>query len=57
MTIMVEMHFHWCREEDEKEGLLKVLAATIDDCLEVAGEELEDAGLTITDYYQIEGDE
>ena len=54
---MVEMNFHWDREEDEKEGLVKISAPTIDDCLEIAEDELEGAGLTITDYYQIEGDE
>lgn len=50
---MVEMRFHWYNEETEKEGTVKVSAPTLQDCIEIAEEEIEVAGLVITDYYQI----
>ncbi|AZV43661.1 hypothetical protein BAOM_3052 [Peribacillus asahii] len=50
---MVEMRFHWWNEDAEKEGTVKVSAPTVEDCIEIAEDEIEGAGLTITDYYVI----
>lgn len=35
------------------EGTVKISAPTLKDCMEIAKDELESAGLTITDYYII----
>lgn len=50
---MERMRFHWFDEENEKEGTFAVEAPTIDDCIEIATDEIEGAGFIVTDYYTI----
>jgi hypothetical protein len=50
--IMEKMKFHWENEKTGKKGSFTVEAMTLDECIQIAEEEMTN-GAEIMDYYSI----
>lgn len=48
---MEMMRFHW--EKGDKEGSFTVSASTVEECMKIAGEEIESIGAEMIDWYAI----
>jgi hypothetical protein len=49
---MIKMKFHWEKENGDT-GCFSVTASTVEECIKIANEEIENSDLELVDWYLI----